>query len=402
MSDLRGASAPPIESIHSGVGADRFITAKTAIVHDWFQGYHGSERVVETIREGLFRQDNVPDIYTFHAARDLLPAPLAAAIAQESRLASLPGVRQAGHTRGFWRYLLPAMPAYFRHLELDEYDLVIASSHACAVHARPRPGITYVCYCHTPMRYAWMPEMDRRHCGGAKGVAVRAAASWLRRIDRKAALRPDSYIANSQAVRERIRMFYGRDAVVIHPPVELEDLRPTEPEDPPHFLWVHRLVPYKHPEIVAAAFRDLPYRLTMVGVGPLEERLRANLPPNVELIGWVSRRRLVDLYARSAGFIHIGIEDFGMSMVEALASGTPVIALDRGGAVDIVTPGEHGMLIQEPTVGAVRAAVRELVAKDWDRDCLARRAGEFSRQRFLDRLFDHLGSLNVPIPPPRN
>lgn len=358
---------------------------RTAIVHDWFQGFHGAERVVETMRAGLFAPGSAPDIYTFSAARELLPSALAASVVQESRLSRLPGVRQRGHRPGRWRWLLPYMPGYFSRLPLDEYDLVIASSHACAVHARPRNGAVYVCYCYTPLRYAWMPQTDFGRTRGLKSLALRAVRTRLRRLDLDASRRPHAYLAISTAVRDRIKRFYGREATVVHPPVDVEGLRPNREKDPEHFLWVHRLVPYKRPEVVVDAFRSLPFRLTMVGVGPLEERLRAIAPPNVELRGWLSRDELVRLYERSAGFVHVGEEDFGISMVEALAAGTPVVSLDRGGARDIVRDGRDGLLVDRAEPAAVREAVLALAERDWDRAALAARAREFRPALFLER-----------------
>jgi glycosyltransferase involved in cell wall biosynthesis len=359
---------------------------RTAIVHDWFQGYHGAERTVEAIRSGLFAPGHEPDVLTFHAAHELLPPDLSTAIVRESRLARLPGVRQVGHDPGRWRYLLPYMPHYFRSLDLSAYDLVISSSHACAAHVRPAGGTPHVCYCHTPMRYAWSPETDRRHMSGARRLALAAATRRLRELDRAAAQRPDTYVANSEAVRERIERFYGRQAVVVHPPVDIGDLAPDRPKEGGHFLWVHRLVPYKRPELVVDAFRDLPYRLTMVGVGPLEGRLGRRLPPNVELRPWLPRAELVDLFGRAAGFVHVGEEDFGITMVEALAAGAPVVALARGGARDIVRDGVDGVLIEEPDVELLRGALERVATTSWDHDALARRAERFSRQRFLERL----------------
>jgi glycosyltransferase involved in cell wall biosynthesis len=364
------------------------LMARAAIVHDWFQGYHGSERVVEAIRTGLFALGWEPDVYTFHAARELLPAGLAAAIVRESRLAALPGIRQQGHAPGRWRYLLPLMPRYFERLPLAGYDLVISSSHACAVDVRPREDALHVCYCHTPMRYAWMPELDGTRAGGLQGSVLARLAGRLRRIDLEASRRPDVYVANSEAVRERIRRFYGREAAVVHPPVDVGDFDPTREKDRDHFVWVHRLVPYKHPDVVIEAFRALPYRLTMVGVGPLEAELRRRLPPNVELQGWLSREELIELYAGAGGFVHVGEEDFGITMVEALASGTPVIALGRGGALDIVRDGIDGLLIPAPEPEALRAAARTLAAADWDPEALAERARTFSREVFLEKLRD--------------
>ena len=344
----------------------------------------GSERVVEVMRTSLFPAGNPPDVFTFHAARELLPPDLAAAIVRESRLAALPGIRQRGRDPGRWRNLLPLMPAYFRGLDLDSYDLVISSSHACAHHVRPPPGVPHVVYCHTPMRYAWLPETDRARVGGAKGLALRTLARRLRAVDREAAQRPDLYVANSSAVGERIRRFYGRDAVVVHPPVDLDDLDPTRDKEPGLFLWASRLIPYKEPEVVVEAFRGLPHRLVMVGYGPLERKLRASLPPNVELRGWVEREQLVDLYARASGFIHVADEDFGMAMVEALASGTPVIALDRGGARDIVRDGQDGVLVASRDLRELRAALERIVRQQWDRHSLAERAQMFGRSVFLE------------------
>ena len=358
----------------------RLVDEPTAIVHDWFQGMHGSERVVEALRTGLFPSEHAPDILTFLAARELVPPELAERIVRESRLTTVPGLRQR------WRYLLPYMPRYFASLDLAPYDLVISSSHACAVNVRPRADALHVCYCHTPMRYAWLPETEGRRVDGLPGVGLRAVRGYLRRVDLAASRRPDAYAANSEAVRRRIRRFYGRDATVIHPPVEVDEFDATAEKEEGRFLWVQRLVSYKRPELVAEAFRDLPYRLTMVGVGPLEGRVRESLPPNVELRGWVSRDELRGLYERASGFIHVGEEDFGIAMVEALAAGTPVIALDAGGALDIVRDGTDGVLIERPERGLLREAVRRVAGSTWDPAALHARALEFSHERFLERM----------------
>lgn len=357
-----------------------------AIVHDWFQGYHGSERVVEALADDVLAEASRVDIFTFHAARELLPPRLAARIVRESKPSRLPGLRQVGHNPGRWRYLLPYMPHYFRSLDFSGYDLVVVSSHACAINADPPPGTPCVCYCHTPMRYAWLADTERGRLDGVRGRVLGGLSGWLRRQDRAAAQRPDLLVANSTAVRERIRRFYDRDAVVVHPPVEVDELR-REAEGPRNsYLWVGRLVPYKRPLEVAEAFRGLSQRLTMVGIGPQEEELRERLPPNVELRGWISREELRHLYAEAAGFLHVGEEDFGITMVEALAAGAPVIALNAGGARDIVRDGVDGVLVSEPTVDSLRAAVERVGAMEWDRTALADRAASFSRADFTKRM----------------
>ncbi len=369
------------------------LAIRTAIVHDWFQGFHGAERVVEAMRAGLFDKRFPPDVFTFHAARELLPKELRDSIVRESRLARLPGLRQRGHDAGRWRLLLPYMPRYFRRLDLGQYDLVISSSHAAAVNARARSDAIHVCYCYTPMRYAWLPGIERERGGRFSRLALRGVQQRLRRIDLEASSRPDAYVAISESVRARIQTFYGRDAAVIHPPVDLDGLDPHREKDPEHFLWVHRLVPYKQPELVAEAFAELPYRLTMVGVGPCEAALRRRLPKNVELRGWVGRAELASLYASAGGFVHVGEEDFGISMVEALASGTPVIATDSGGARDIVRSGIDGLLIKPIDVETLRRALRRVVQTEWNREELVSRALQFSRVRFERALRAFLGEM---------
>jgi glycosyltransferase involved in cell wall biosynthesis len=369
------------------------IGARTAIVHDWFQGYHGAERTVETMRSELFSSGREPDIYTFHAARELLPTELAKSIVRESSLARLPGLRQRGHDPGRWRYLLPLMGSYFAGLNLDDYDLVVSSSHACAVDVRPRKDALHVCYCYTPMRYAWLPGTEGGRLTGPQGAALRLLRRRLRRRDLAASRRPDLYVAISQTVRERIRAFYDRDSVVVHPPVDVDDLDPGLEKEPGRFLWVNRLVPYKRPELVAEAFRGLPYRLTMVGIGPLETRLRSTLPPNVELRGWTSRQELVSLYEHASGFVHVGEEDFGIAMVEALAAGTPVVALDRGGARDIVRDRLDGILVEAAEPGVLRRALRHVAEGSWEPSQLAERAQRFSRRRFVEGLTAELEPL---------
>jgi len=227
------------------------------------------------------------------------------------------------------------------------------------------------------------------------GLGLRVFRGYLRRRDLAASRRPDAFAANSTAVRDRIRRFYDRDAEVIHPPVDVTELDVATEKEPGHFLWVHRLVPYKQPELVMEAFRDLPYRLTMVGVGPLESRLRKRQPPNVELLGWLPRRELAELFGRAAGFVHVAEEDFGISMVEALGAGTPVVALDAGGARDIVRPGVDGVLIEQAELRALRAGIHAVATGSWDRHALRSRALEFSTDRFLDRMRSWLNEASV-------
>lgn len=341
--------------------------------------------MVEALLSSCFPGAARTDVYTFSAERSLLPNHLAAAIVRESRFARAPVIRQRGHAPGRWRYLLPYMPLYFRGLELDSYDLVLSSSHACALAAHGRNALN-VCYCHTPMRYLWLADADRRSAG------VSAAAPWLKRADRQAAARVEHFVAVSTGVAGRIKRIYGRDSAVIHPPVDVDQFDWTSAKNRDHFLWVGRFVPYKQPELVLEAFRDLNLRLTMVGGGPLAGALRAAAPSNVKVCEWRSREQLLGLFARAGGFVHIGDEDFGIATVEALASGTPVVVRASGGSQDTVEDGVDGVLIDDPTIDSVRRAVLQVREASWDAAELAVRARRFGRDRFATQLQGFIGA----------
>jgi glycosyltransferase involved in cell wall biosynthesis len=240
-----------------------------------------------------------------------------------------------------------------------------------------------------------MPRSAGDRVRGLSGRMLDASRGSLQRIDRRAARWPDHFLANYETVRRRIQEFYGREATVIHPPVDVDDFDPGLEKTSGSFLWVQRLVPHKQPELVVEAFRGLPFHLTMVGVGMLEETIRRTLPPNVELLPWLPRRELSERFARAAGFIHVGEEDFGISMVEALAAGTPVIALRAGGALDIVRDEVDGILLPEATVPAIRDAAHRVAGSRWSPVELAGRAALFSRESFLARFRGYLADIGV-------
>ncbi|MDP1846853.1 MAG: glycosyltransferase [Solirubrobacteraceae bacterium] len=377
-----------------GAAEPSFAGARVAVVHDWLQGMHGSEQTVEAMVSGVFADAEACDVFTFHAAHDVLSPVLSAAVARDARITHLPGLRQRGHDPGHWRMLLAYMPRWFAALDLDGYDIVVSSSHAFAVGARPRrAGAVHLCYCYTPIRYVWQRGVDGERLDGLQARVMGALVGHLRRADLRAAAAAGDFVAISSAVAERIHAAYGRPAAVIAPPVQTDAFAPGPERDLDHFTWVHRLTPYKRPQEVVEAFRGLPQRLTMVGIGPLEAELRRGLPPNVELRGWLERAELARLLGRSGGFLHVGEEDFGISMVEALASGTPVIALDRGGATDIVRDGANGVTLSAAEPDLIRAAVRRVASSSWDRAALVASAERFSRPRFVRRMREHVAAL---------
>jgi glycosyltransferase involved in cell wall biosynthesis len=264
-------------------------------------------------------------------------------------------------------------------------DAVVSSSYACAKAVPHDPTIPHLCYCHTPMRYAWQFGSERHRFPTALRPPARAAMAAFRRWDRRTARKVTSFVANSQAVANRIARFYGRGARVVHPPVRTEFFTPGG-ERRDDFLFVGRLVSYKRADLVVEAFAGLPYRLVVVGSGHLESELRATAAPNVRFLGDVGDDELRDLYRSARAFVFPAEEDFGIVMAEAQACGTPVIAFAAGGATDIVEPGVTGWLLERQSSDELRAAVRRAAAEELDSTAIRLSAERFSEKRFRSEI----------------
>jgi glycosyltransferase involved in cell wall biosynthesis len=355
---------------------------RVAIAHDWMVSYAGSERCVEE----MLKTFSVTKFLTTVLDRRALPPALREA--SPSLLQRLPGARK------HHEWLLPLMPlAWALRPPIEDVDVVISSSHACAKAVRVRPGVPHLCYCYAPMRYAWSFDAERNRFPAALRPAARAGMAWLRRWDRKTARRVHRFVAISQAVADRIERFYGRPADVVHPPVKTDYFTPGHGEPDDYFLYVGRLVSYKRPELVVEAFRDFRHRLKVVGDGHMRGQLEARAAPNTHFLGAVEDAELRELYRRARALVFPAEEDFGIVMAEAQAYGTPVVALARGGALDIVQPGLDGWLIKTQTVSELRRAVQRAASEDLDRATIRRRAERFSAERFRREIYARVAEL---------
>jgi glycosyltransferase involved in cell wall biosynthesis len=298
-----------------------------------------------------------------------------------SPLQRLPGIEHR------YRALLPLMPAALRFLDLRGFDLVISSSHCVAKGARVPPGIPHLAYVHSPMRYMW-DQFDAYFGPGRASLPVRLAAAAsrpaLQAWDRRTAADPDALVANSHHVARRIAQFWGREADVIHPPVNLARFGVAPPEaHPGYFLWLGALAPYKRVDLAVEAFRRTGQVLWIAGDGQDARLLRAGLPPNVRWLGKVPDADVPGLYRGARALVFPGEEDFGIAPLEALASGRPVIALARGGALETLTP-ETGLLFDTPEPGALVEALRQFESfeRSFDPARARLRAEIFSEERF--------------------
>jgi glycosyltransferase involved in cell wall biosynthesis len=347
---------------------------RVAVAHEWLVRYAGSERCVEEMLKAF------PGARLVTTILEPSAVPRSLAEAQPSFLQHLPG------TRTHHEWFLPLMPLAWRFARLPrDLDAVISSSHACAKAVRSADGVPHLCYCHTPMRYAWDFQAERRRFPAPLRPAVRAGMAWFRAWDRRTAARVDRFVANSTAVAERIRRFYGRDAEVVYPPVDTGFFTPGG-ERGDDFLYVGRLVSYKRVDLVVRAFEGLPHRLLVVGEGHLAERLKASAPSNVSFLDSVDGAALRDLYRSARALVYPAEEDFGIVMAEAQACGTPVIALAAGGALDIVRPGETGWHLRGQGVDELRGAVERAAAEELDPAAIRASAERFAAERFRREL----------------
>jgi glycosyltransferase involved in cell wall biosynthesis len=292
-------------------------------------------------------------------------------------------------------------PAAIELFDLDDADLVISTSH-CAAKSVVRTGrARHLCYCHSPMRYAW-DQFDayfgRERLGSFGNTLARIALAPIARWDRSTAHRVDRYLANSHYVAGRIARYYNREATVLHPPVDTEFFtpngdRPRGDDTSPHFLVVSALVPYKRLDVAVDAATRLGVPLDVVGTGPDLARLRARAGSGVNFLGSVEGDALRGLYRRARAFVMPAEEDFGIAPVEAMACGRPVIAYGRGGALETVVPDVTGVLTSEQSVDAFADAMGAFDEHAWDSARIRRHAEAFSTARFEAAFSDAVQSL---------
>ena len=301
-----------------------------------------------------------------------------------------------------YRQYLPLFPMAVEQFDLDAYDLVISTSHCAAKSVVVTGRARHLCYCLTPMRYAW-DQFDAYfgpdRVGKVPSALLRPVLAGLARWDRATEGRVHRYLAISQYVARRIALYYNRQSTLVYPPVDTEFYSPASdeaaiavpvPQSPdhqiapsPHFLVVSALVPYKRVDLAMMAARRAGVRLTVVGSGPERPNLERLTGEGIELAGWRSDEEIRDLYRTCTAAILPGEEDFGIVPVEAQACGRPVVALGRGGALDTVIDGDTGVLFAEATVESLTAGLQRAAATPWNSARIRAHAETFSRRRFV-------------------
>ncbi len=352
---------------------------KIAVVHDWLVTYAGAERVLGQILR-LYPEADLFSVVDFLPERHRKF--ILGKKARTSFLQKIPSAQKN------YRSLLPLMPLAVKRFDLSGYELVISSSHAVAKSVPTGRHQAHICYCHSPIRYAWdlrgqyLEEsgMDK----GLKGLAANLLLDYIRNWDKKTASSVDQFIACSEHIADRIKRAYGRESLVIYPPVDIEKFALHEKKED-FYLAASRFVPYKKIGLIAEAFSAMPgKRLVVIGEGPEMGKIKSRAGKNVELLGYQETDVLRDYLQKAKAFIFAAEEDFGILPVEAQACGTPVIAYGRGGALETVIQNRTGIFFERQDVESLKAAVLEFGEKENSFDPVAIRenAGRFGAKRF--------------------
>ena len=324
---------------------------KIAIIHDWLTGMRGGEKVLEAFCE-LFPEAEIVTLFHFKGS----VSPLI-----ESHKIHTSFLQKAA-TRKNYRYLLPLMPAAIESFDLTEYGLVISLSHCVAKGVKVKKGTVHICYCFTPMRYIWdMKDAYLKRSGSSPltKMVMQFCAPFLKKWDISASDRVNYFIAASQNVRGKISEYYRRQSSVIFSPVNTEKFdRQRRSED--FYLVVSAFAPYKRVDLAIETFNDLGLPLKIIGTGQDEKKLKNMALPNIEFLGWQNDSVVVDYYARCKALIFPGEEDSGIVPLEAMASGKPVIAYGKGGALETVVDQVTGIFFYEETPQALIKAVMSM------------------------------------------
>jgi glycosyltransferase involved in cell wall biosynthesis len=353
---------------------------KVALIHYWLVAMRGGERVLEALCE-LYPQ---ADIYTHAYDPSAIQGPI-----REHRIRTT-FVDRLPMARRHYKKYLPLMPLALEQLDLREYDLVISSESGPAKGVLTRPGQVHLCYCHTPMRYAW--DMHREYAEQS-GAPMRLLAApvmhYMRLWDVAAANRVDDFAANSRNVAGRIAKHYRRPARVIHPPVDVEAFAATGEADPDGpYLFVGQLVRYKRADLAIRACASLGRRLVVVGEGEDKRALERLAGPSVEFRGRLEGTELARAYRDCRALLFPGEEDFGIVPVEAMAAGRPVIAFGRGGALETVVEDESGLFFHEASAESLKEAILRFESMesrfDWKK--IANHAKSFDKAVFRKQI----------------
>jgi len=363
---------------------------KVALVHDFLVQYGGAEKVLESLCE-MFTE---APIYTLLYDKKKMSAQGGSALSGRNREIHTSFLQKfPGFLKNRWRYLLPFMPTAPETFDLRDYDLVISSSGAWSKGIITKLNTIHIAYIHSPMRFVW--DYNERYINeiGKKRICffARVILNYIRVWDRQAADRPDYLIANSEYTRDRIKKYYRRSSRVIYPSVKKSQIpNKFKIQNSKFFLIVSRLSAYKKVDLAVEAFNKLGFPLVVIGEGEQEKYLRKIAGKNIKILGWQSDKVLVEYYTNARAFIFPSEDDFGMTMVEAINYGVPVIAYQKGGAREIIQEGINGEFFNAQTPEVLADGVRRFMENEnkYNKEIIKKSAEKFSEERFKDSFME--------------
>jgi len=365
-----------------------------ALVHDWLTNHAGGERVLLEMSELFPKAPIFTSVFDPKGAASFKNKDVRPSFLQKFPLLKLKR-----------ELLVPLTPFAFEQINLSKFNLVLSSCSMASKGVLTKPGTIHICYCHTPSRYLWEPEVDSRAKSGLFSGLRQSVAYKMRIWDRLAADRVDYFIANSNYVAARIKKYYQRDSVVIYPPVDIDSYEVgSKSEVKEYFLFVSRLVRYKKCDLIIDAFNDLGLPLKIIGRGPDKKYLQNKAKNNIEFLGYLSNDEMKKYYQEAKAFVFAAEEDFGIVPVEAMACGRPVIAFSGGAVKESVIDGMTGVLFQEQTPQCLIDAIKNFDADKFDAKQIRRQAEKFSKEIFRKRYIETIEAIlkNHPISQDKN
>lgn len=355
---------------------------RVALVHDWLTNMGGAERVVINFKQ-IFKD---APIYTTIYNPDNLDDELKNVDVRTSFLQNKKYSKQ-NHQKYF-----PFMPMAFESFDLNGYDVVLSSSSSCAKGVITNPNTMHVCYCHSPMRYGWEFYYEYENTSDMKKLKkklLKYFMDYMRIWDNVSSNRVDYFIANSENVARRIWKHYRRESVVIHPAVRCNLFNVNE-DNADYFLIVSRLVEYKKIDLAVETFNELGLQLIIIGDGAEKQKLEVKAKDNIKFLGRQPDNVIKEYYSKCRAFIFPGEEDFGITPLEAQASGRPVIAFGKGGVLETVVNGQTGIFFKEQTVDELKLAVKKFQNIDFDKKVIRKHAEEFDEAIFKRKIKDFI------------
>lgn len=355
---------------------------KKALISDWYYVNGGAEKVIHSI-------NSVWDDFDHFALIDFLN--------DEDRNFILNGkkvktsfIQKLPTAKKNHRKFLQLFPIAIEQFDLSDYDLIISSSSAVAKGIKTHKDQLHICYCHSPMRYAWdLKDQYLKDSGldkGLKGIYAKSVLKKIKKWDLSNSENVDFFIANSNHIAQRIKKSYNKESTVIYPPVDV-DFFSLEEKKEDYYFTASRMVSYKKTQLIVEAFNELPHlKLIVAGDGPELEKLQQIAKSNIEFVGFITNEKLKVLMQKAKAFVFAAEEDFGIIPVEAQACGTPVIALAKGGTLETVIENKTGVFFKEQSVEEIKQAVINFETKIFDPKLIREHAVSFSKQRFENEM----------------